>query len=293
MNEQQKAVFELVKAAVAEDVGSGDITSLGSLEPGPIKARIVANSAGVVSGAEPAAMVYAYIDSANTIHFLRKDGERFAPGDVIAEIEGFNRSVLSSERVALNFLGHLSGVATLTSEFVAKAAGTRARILDTRKTLPGWRYLEKRAVVHGGGLNHRMGLYDMVLIKDNHIASAGSIEAAVRLTREYMDTPDFRMQFKTDASQIKIEVEVESEPQLRQAAAVGVDRLLLDNQSIESLSALVRLARELAPAVELEASGNVTLATVAAIAATGVDFISIGAITHSAPVCDFSMRVIE
>jgi len=152
--------------------------------------------------------------------------------------------------------------------------------------------MEKLAVTHGGGGNHRMGLYDMVLIKDNHIASAGSVSKAVQMTREYLDTPDFRLQFETKVDEIGIEVEVTSEEPLREAIDAGIKRLLLDNQSIESLKLLVSVARELDRGVKLEASGNVTLENVAAIASTGVDYISIGAITHSAPVSDFSMQIV-
>jgi nicotinate-nucleotide pyrophosphorylase (carboxylating) len=191
----------------------------------------------------------------------------------------------------LNFLAHLSGIATYTAQFVEKVRGTNCRILDTRKTTPGWRLLEKMAVLHGGGHNHRFGLYDLILIKDNHIASAGSVKEAVRRTREYLNTPDFRLQFEMKAEDVEMEVEVTNELQVREAIEAGVKRLLLDNQSIESLQRLVTLARKLNPDVRLEASGNVTLENVAKIAATGVDYISIGALTHSAPACDFSLRV--
>lgn len=293
MDNHHKAVMALVNAALAEDIGKGDLTSLACLEPNPVKAEIVAKSDGVLSGVEPALLTFEIVDSANQIEFVKNAGKRFVAGDVIARIDGFNQTVLSSERVALNFLGHLSGVATLTSSFVEKVTGTSARILDTRKTTPGWRYLEKMAVQHGGGANHRFGLYDMILIKDNHIASAGSVSGAVAKAREYLGTGDFRLQFETDADRIQIEVEVTTESQLTEAIEAGVNRLLLDNQSIESLSKMVAQARKLNSSVELEASGNVTLDTAASIAATGVDFISIGALTHSPPSSDFSLRVTE
>jgi nicotinate-nucleotide pyrophosphorylase (carboxylating) len=293
MDAYHDAMLTLAKAAIAEDIGCGDLTSMACLEPGPAKAVIVAKSDGVLSGVEPARLVFWVVDSANTVRFDKKDGESFHAGETIARLEGFNRTLLSSERAALNFLGRLSGVATLTRKFVDKLQGTSTKILDTRKTTPGWRMLEKRAVIHGGGANHRMGLYDMVLIKDNHIAAAGSVTSAVESTRTFLASRDFRVQFKTDAAEIKIEVEIENETQLREAIASGVDRLLLDNQSPESLAQLVQIARQLNPRVQLEASGNVTLDTVAAVAATGVDFISVGAITHSAAGSDFSMRVTE
>jgi nicotinate-nucleotide pyrophosphorylase (carboxylating) len=287
-----KATTDLVKTALAEDIGRGDLTSLGCLDPGPIKAQIVAKSEGVLSGVTQAQMVFDIVDSANSVDFERQEGEPFVYGNIIAQIDGFNQTVLASERVALNFLGHLSGVATMTRRFVDRIpASSACRILDTRKTTPGWRLLEKQAVVHGGGTNHRFGLYDMALIKDNHIASAGSIAEAVGHMREYLTTRDFRLQFDAVGEKILIEVEVTGEAQLIEAITAKVDRVLLDNQSIESLASLVRIARRLDPTVQLEASGNVSLDTVAAIAATGVDFISVGSLTHSAPVSDFSLQV--
>jgi len=289
MYDPKKWVWDLIKAAINEDVGPGDLTSLACLEPNPIKAKIVAKCDGVLSGVRPAAMVFSTIDSANRFIPHKKDGDAFQRGDLLIEIEGFNQTVLASERTALNFLGRLSGVATLTRQFVDRTVGTNAVILDTRKTTPGWRCLEKMAVVHGGGSNHRLGLYDMILIKDNHIASAGSITAAVERIRDFLDSPDFRLQFEKKAEEIDIEVEVTSEAQLIEALDCGVTRLLLDNQSIESLAALVKAARERNPEAKLEASGNVSLETVGDIAKTGVDFISIGGLTHSAPSADFSM----
>ncbi len=284
-------IIELVKTALREDIGKGDLTSLACLEPDPAKARIVAKADGVLSGLKPAHLTFQMIDSANNITFLKKDGESFNPGDIIAEIDGFNQTMLTSERVALNFLGHLSGVATHTAKFVdaIKRAGSKAAIRDTRKTTPGWRTLEKEAVVHGGGENHRHGLYDMILIKENHICSAGSIKKAVARAREYLNSSDFRIQFKSQADDILIEVEITNELELREALASSVDILLLDNQTPESLKTLVTLSREIDSSVKLEASGNITLNNVASVATTGVDYISVGAITHSSVVTDFSM----
>lgn len=289
----ESQILALVKAALAEDIGPGDLTSLACLEPDPLKARIVAKCDGVVSGMKPLLATFEIVDSANIITPVKHDGDAFVRGDEIVRLDGFNQTLLASERVALNFLGRLSGIASLTRRFVDAVAGTDCVILDTRKTTPGFRLLEKEAVRHGGGANHRIGLYDMVLIKDNHIASAGSITKAVALTREFLQTPDFRLQFDCTAEDVAIEVEISTSEQLAEAIACGVTRLLLDNQSLDSLSTLVRAARAQNPAVKLEASGNVSLETVAAIAATGVDFVSIGALTHSAKVADFSMKVIE
>jgi nicotinate-nucleotide pyrophosphorylase (carboxylating) len=287
-----KSVLALIKAALSEDVGPGDITSLACLDPNNLKATVIAKSSGILSGVKPALMTFDTVDSANIIRPLKNDGDSFKSGDIILDIEGFNQTVLTSERTALNFLGRLSGIATITSQFVKKVKNTKCQILDTRKTTPGWRLLEKDAVVHGGGKNHRYGLYDMILIKDNHIASTGSIKKALEFTKEYLNTPDFRLQFDCTADDIEIEVEISTLKQLKEAIEAGVKRLLLDNQSIDQLSKLVKLSRELNADVILEASGNVTLENVAEVASTGVDYISIGAITHSAISSDFSLNII-
>ena len=293
MDALHDAMLKLVKVALAEDIGPGDLTSLGCLEPDPAKAQIIAKSAGVLSGIDAAMLVFKTVDSANRLRLHKHDGDAFKAGDVIMEIDGFNLTILASERVALNFLGHLSGIATMTRRFVEKIREyPECRILDTRKTTPGWRLLEKMAVVHGGGVNHRIGLHDMVLVKDNHIASAGSIAAAVSRMREYLQSPECHTQFKLEPEQIILEVEATSEAEVTEAIGAGVHRLLLDNQTVESLKHLVEVARKLNPSVTLEASGNVSLENVAAVASTGVDYISIGAITHSAPVADFSLRIV-
>lgn len=282
---------EVVQAALDEDVGNGDLTSLGCLDPGPVQGEIIAKSSGILSGVDAALMAVGIVDSANQVTFEKNDGDPFQVGDRIASFQGFNQTMLASERVALNFLGHLSGIATLTHAFVSAVNGTRAKILDTRKTTPGLRALEKAAVRHGGGFNHRFGLYDAILIKDNHLASAGSVRGAMERMREYLASSDYRLQFEHPADQLFIEVEVESVEQLREAIDAGVDRVLLDNRNLDQLREMVSLARKMNPGVELEASGNVTLDRVRAIAETGVDYISVGAITHSVKVADFSMRV--
>lgn len=296
--ELKKDTFELVKRALGEDIGRGDLTSLACLEPFPLKAKVLAKSEGVLSGVEPFMMAFEIVDSANVVGFIKKDGDSFKSGEAIATIDGFNQTVLTTERVALNFLSHLSGVATLTNKFVHKikeAGNKKCKIIDTRKTTPGMRLLEKAAVAHGGGLNHRMGLYDMVLIKDNHIAASGSVKKAVELMREYLSSPEFRLQFDKKAGDIEIEIEIEitNEQELREAIDCGIKRILLDNQSVDSLKTLVALAKKLNPKIKTEASGGVNLENVAEIAATGVDYISIGALTHSAPAVDFSLEIIE
>ncbi len=293
MNKRTSEIRDLVKMALKEDIGNGDITSLACLEPEPAKADVVAKSDGILSGLLPFSMTLEIVDSATKITPLINEGEHFGKGDRVIELKGFNVPLLAGERVALNFLAHLSGIATLTGQFAEQTRGTGCRILDTRKTTPGWRQLEKAAVLHGGGENHRMGLYDMILIKDNHIAAAGSIEKAVTRAREYLQSPDLQLQFGAAVNSIEIEVEVTNEKELAEAIGAGVNRLLLDNQTPETLTGLVKIARGLDKNVKLEASGNVSLDTVRQIAETGVDYVSAGALTHSAPVSDFSMKVVK
>ncbi len=291
-----KDTLAAVKRALAEDIGPGDITTLACLEPLPLKGKIIAKSDGILSGIEPFMLALEIVDSANMAAFLKKNGDTIKCGDDIAIIEGFNQTILTSERVALNFLSHLSGVATLTNKLVKaveEAGYANCKIVDTRKTIPGLRRLQKAAVQHGGGGNHRMGLYDMVLIKDNHVAAAGSIKRAVEIMREYLKSPEFHLQFDMKEVDVQIECEVTSDEQLKEAIECGIRRLLLDNQSLESLKKLVQTAHKLNPEVKLEASGGVTLDSVANIAATGVDFISVGALTHSVTAVDFSLEVME
>lgn len=276
---EQSAAKQLIKMALAEDLGErGDITSLATI-PADVRlcGHLRAKADGVLAGLPLVEMVYRQVDPNVTVSFYAQDGERVAAGTVAAEVTGPGRSVLTGERVALNFVQRLSGIATLTAGFVAAVQGTRAVILDTRKTTPGWRSLEKYAVRMGGGQNHRIGLYDMVLVKDNHIDGAGGITPAVNAVRAYSPARD-----------ALIEVEVRTLDELREALSLGVDRILLDNMDEEQMRAAVRLA---AGRVPLEASGNMSLERVRAAAETGVDFISVGALTHSAPALDLSMKI--
>ncbi len=291
MNEIDDILAKQIDVALIEDVGPGDVTTIATIGTGTSKAGIVAKSEGVLSGLPIADTIFAKLDSDIEIFNIKKDGQPFVPGETIAEYKGRTSAILTAERTALNYLGHLSGIATLVSKFVHKIKNTNAVILDTRKTTPGLRYLEKYAVTCGGGQNHRYGLYDMVLIKDNHIAACGSIKEAVAKTKKYLDGKSYTERFGSDGSEVIIEVEVESEDQLREAVDSGVKRLLLDNRSTEQLTAMVKLARSLADDLKLEASGNVNLDNVAQIAETGVDYISIGALTHSAPSSDFSLNI--
>ena len=270
----------LIEAALAEDVGDGDRTSQWTV---PAEARceavIVAKQRLIVAGSSVAVEVFRTVDRELALEARASDADQVEPGDVVLAVSGPTRSLLTAERTALNFLARLSGIATLTRAFVSRVEGTGARIVDTRKTTPGWRMLEKMAVRAGGGGNHRMGLYDMVLVKDNHIAAAGGIRAAIDGVRERN-------------AGLSVEVEVHTAEELEEALAAGVDRILLDNMSVESLRRAVALVRPRADGVELEASGNVTLDRVREVAETGVDYISVGALTHSAPAADLSLRIL-
>ncbi len=271
-------ILAAIHRALAEDLGPrGDVTSDSILPPAAtLHARILAKEAGVVAGLDVAAAVFQTLEAATQCTPQVEEGAQVRPGDLLAEVHGPARAVLAAERTALNFLGRMSGIATLTNRFVAAVAGTRAIILDTRKTAPGLRMVDKLAVRRGGGQNHRLGLYDMVLIKDNHIDFAGSLAAAVSRAR-------------TAHPDLPLEVETRTLDEVRAALALGVERILLDNMSLETMRRAVQMAQGRA---KLEASGNVTLERVRAIAETGVDFISIGALTHSAPVFDLSLQIL-
>lgn len=266
----------VVRAALEEDFGrAGDITSELTVPADTrASAKLVARKAGTIAGLIAAECAFRLIDPKVTFKNEISDGETVAAGTVLAEIEGPARSLLSAERVALNFLGHLSGVATATRALVDAVAGIKARITCTRKMTPGLRGLEKYAVRCGGGFNHRFGLDDAVLIKDNHLVAAGGIKPAIERVRAGL------------GHMAKIEVEVDSLAQLEEALALGVDTILLDNMNPDELKRAVAVTKGRAV---LEASGNVTLATVRAIAETGVDYISSGAITHSAPNLDVAL----
>lgn len=271
------AITRLVEQALAEDVGSGDITSAGTIpEDATCTARIVVKEAGIIAGIPIVRAVFATLDDALVIDELAYDGDRAAPLPFeVLRVSGPARAILTGERVALNILGRLSGIATLTRSYVDAVAGTGATILDTRKTTPGLRALEKYAVRCGGGMNHRFGLDDGILVKDNHLLVAGGIHAAVRGLRQISDLP--------------IEVEVETLDELRDALDAGADRILLDNMSPALMREAVGIARGRATT---EASGGITLATIREVAETGVDFISIGALTHSARSLDVSLEVL-
>jgi nicotinate-nucleotide pyrophosphorylase (carboxylating) len=271
----------LLDAALAEDVGPGDWTTLWTVGPDARGgAEVVAKEGAVVAGTLVATEVFRRVEPRLAVEILAPDGSRVEPGEVILRLEGPLRGILTGERTALNFLGRLSGVATLTRRFVDAVAGTGAEIQDTRKTIPGWRILEKEAVRAGGGGNHRMGLYDMILVKDNHLAASGGVREAVERVR------------RENREGLPLEVEVGSLEELEEALALEVERILLDNMAPETLAEAVRRTRAQGLGRPLlEASGNVTLANVRTVAETGVDIISVGALTHSAPAADLSLRV--
>jgi len=266
----------LVRGFLAEDVGGGDVTTQATV-PADTRARgrITAKDWGVLSGKRAAIATFRAVDAELRLSPHCDDGDELEPGMPVLEIEGSARSILSAERTALNLLQRLSGVATMTGRYVDAVAGTGARILDTRKTTPGLRLLEKQAVLHGGGHNHRIGLYDMVLIKDNHIAAAGGITAAIAAARVH--APD-----------LPLECEVTNRDELAQALEAGAPRVLLDNMSPNELRAAVAFVNGRA---ETEASGGVTLETIREIAQTGVTYVSVGALTHSAPALDLNLTL--
>ncbi len=272
----------LIDAALAEDVGDGDFSSLWTVpEERRAKGIIVAKAAGVIAGSEVAYEVFRRVDPSLEITVYSADGHLVWPnGPPVMEIVGSARSILTAERTALNFLQRLSGVATVTKRYVAAVAGTGARVIDTRKTTPGMRRLEKRAVLAGGGANHRVGLFDMVMIKDNHIAAAGGITAAVEAVRAH------------NGRGLRVEVETTDLAEVREALAAGVDRIMFDNMDPETMRQAVALvAAAGAGRPETEASGGITLETIRAFAETGVDYISVGALTHSAPALDLSLKL--
>lgn len=270
-----ESTSDCLKRALAEDIGGGDVTTNSIVTPEAlIQGKIFAKQTGTIAGLDIAREVFRLLDPAIDLTAELNEGAEVESGRLLASVAGPARGLLTGERTALNFLGRMSGIATLTRQFVKAVAGTRARILDTRKTAPGLRMIDKLAVRRGGGENHRVGLFDMVLIKDNHIDYAGSITEAVKRVR---------------ASRIALEIEVEARTieHVIEALDLGVERILLDNMSTQDLYKAVRLV---AGRARLEASGNVTLENVRKIAETGVDFISVGALTHSAKVFDVSLK---
>ncbi len=275
--QDREAVVAIVQRALAEDIGPGDVTSEWVLEPElQATGRLLVKQEGVIAGLDVAEEVFRQVNTAVRWRPLVNDGVPVHAGEVVARVEGPAVAILSGERVALNFLQRMSGIATQARRFVEAVAGTNALILDTRKTAPGLRLIDKMAVRLGGASNHRFGLFDMVLIKDNHIAAAGSVTAAVQRARAH------------NAPGLPIEVEVTNLEELAEALAVGADRVLLDNMDLATMREAVEAAHS---RMLLEASGGITLENIAAVAATGVDYISVGALTHSVRALDISLEI--
>jgi nicotinate-nucleotide pyrophosphorylase (carboxylating) len=272
-------VRRLLEAALGEDVGAGDWTTRWTVPAARRgEAEVVAKAPGVLAGIEVAVAAFHAVDPELEVESFARDGERVEPGRRVLRVRGAAGSILTAERTALNFLQRLSGVATATRRYVEAVAGTGARVIDTRKTTPGMRRLEKEAVRAGGGANHRFGLHDMVLIKENHIAAAGGITAAVKAVRA------------RNTSGLKVEVETTTPDEVEEALVAGVDRIMFDNMPVPLLARMVERVRGHGPGrPETEASGGITLETIRPVAETGVDFISVGALTHSALALDLTL----
>lgn len=264
---------ELIRAAIKEDMPQGDVTTESlALKPRPGRARLIAKEDLILSGSGVFEQCMEVLEPSCHVKWHFEEGQALLKGQIICTIEGDLVQILKAERVALNFLGHLSGIATLTHRYVKKIEGTKTKILDTRKTMPGYRELEKRAVVHGGGMNHRMNLSTAIMIKDNHIAVMGGITQAIFRVREH--------------SQLPIEVETRTLNEVKEALSVGAKHLLLDNMNNDMLKQALAL---IPPDVVTEASGNMNLDRVQSVAQLGVTYISVGALTHSAPCADVSL----
>lgn len=267
----------IINGALAEDIGDGDVTTNLIIPPSQFgKGVFISKEDGVLAGIDVAQLVFEGVDRDVTFKKYLKDGDKLTPKVSIAEVEGRVKSFLTAERVALNFLQRLSSIATLTAKFVEKVKGPKAKIIDTRKTTPFLRNLEKYAVRVGGGENHRFGLYDMILIKDNHIEAAGSIVEAINRVK------------KGNKKGLKIEVETQSLKEVEDALNCGVDRIMLDNMSVKDIRKAVELIKG---KIELEVSGGVNLNNVSSIASTGIDYISVGSLTHSAKSIDISFEI--
>lgn len=282
MLEMDKGFYEkLIEMALEEDVKNGDLTSISTIPSGSnSNAVIKAKEAGVICGLNVAEAVFKKVDSSLSFQALKSDGDQVFAGDIICEISGNTVSLLSAERTALNFLSRMSGIATQSNFYAEKVKGTSADVYDTRKTLPGWRMLEKYSVSCGGGCNHRVGLWDAILIKENHIKAAGSVRSALEKAKKYKDQVSF------------IEVEVETLEEMKEAMACAPDIVLLDNMSISQLKNAVEIRTKYNyNDILLDASGNITMENLADVAATGVDRISIGALTHSAKNFDLSLLI--
>lgn len=282
METKDQLIDRLLDLAFAEDIGDGDHTTLSTIPATAVgKQHLLIKEEGILAGVAMARRVFAKLDPTLKMTTYLNDGTHVKPGDIAFVVEGSVRSLLMAERTMLNIMQRMSGIATTTAKYQSRLAGLNCKVLDTRKTTPGLRLLEKEAVKIGGGSNHRIGLFDMILIKDNHVDFAGGIEAAVRRAKEYCAAKGLNL---------KIEVEVRNDTEIDQAIAAGVDRIMLDNFTPAATATAVTHIRTKAPDIEIESSGGITLDTLRAYGEAGVDFISVGALTHSVKGLDMSFK---
>ena len=282
MKSTDELIDDLLTLAFAEDVGDGDATTLSTIPADAMgRQHLLVKQEGILAGVEIARKVFEKFDPSLKMEVFINDGAHVKPGDIAFVVEGPVRSLLQTERLMLNIMQRMSGVATMTAKYQEKLRGLNCHVLDTRKTTPGMRILEKQAVAIGGGMNHRIGLFDMILIKDNHVDFAGGIPQAVKSAKDYC---------KTLGKNLKIEQEVRNTDEIRQALDAGVDRIMLDNFTPAATKEAVDLIRSINPAVEIESSGGITLDTLRAYGEAGVDFISGGALTHSVKGLDLSFK---
>jgi nicotinate-nucleotide pyrophosphorylase (carboxylating) len=303
MDWHSKEIEGLIRRALDEDVGAGDATSLATVSPNAVgRARILARAQLVCAGLPIVERVFHVLDPTMKIEPLVRDGGFVERNRELMRLQGFARAILTGERTALNFLSHLSGIATLTRRFVDQLKGTRAKIRDTRKTTPGLRMIEKYAVRMGGGTNHRFGLYDAILLKENHIALAGGVRAALDKAHAYASTQVVQREISAyeaagspasarQSTSLPVQIEVKDELELREALEAGAESVLLDNLTPEGARSCVELARNLRSDCVIEISGGITVENARAYAETGADFLSSGALTHSAPAADLSLLV--
>ena len=282
MKTKDELIDALLTLAFAEDIGDGDHTTLSTIGPDAMgKQHLLIKEEGILAGVEIARKVFAKFDPSLKMTVFIEDGAHVRPGDIAFVVEGPVRSLLQTERLMLNIMQRMSGIATVTARYQERLAGLPCKVLDTRKTTPGLRMLEKESVRIGGGSNHRIGLFDMILIKDNHVDFAGGIAAAVERAKTYC---------KEKGKDLRIELEVRNNDEIRQAIAAGVDRIMLDNFTPERTAEAVRIIRAEAPGVEIESSGGITLDTLRSYGEAGVDFVSVGALTHSVKGLDMSFK---
>ena len=282
MKTPDQLVDTLIDLSFAEDIGDGDHTTLSTIGADAMgRQHLLVKEEGILAGVEIARKVFARFDPSLKMTVYINDGAHVKPGDIAFVVEGPVRSLLQTERLMLNIMQRMSGVATMTAKYQEKLRGLNCHVLDTRKTTPGMRILEKQAVAIGGGMNHRIGLFDMILIKDNHVDFAGGIPQAVKSAKDYC---------KTLGKNLKIEQEVRNTDEIRQALDAGVDRIMLDNFTPAATKEAVDLIRSINPAVEIESSGGIPLDTLRAYGEAGVDFISVGALTHSVKGLDLSFK---